>query len=184
MFPADLNDLQLWGGDVGNEYLQALTKEKLYIVAGPEFEELQGHVLVMYKTLYGTRSGGASWHHKHFDILQQMNFKPSRADPDIWMRTSKDGTHYEYIAVYVDDLAICVKDPQVFCDTLQQDYKLKLKGVGPLSYHLGCGYTRDEDGTLVADPRKYVDKILESYEKTKEAQHTTSGRRSPRNLAI
>ena len=81
------------------------------------------------------------------------------------MRSSKDGTHYEYIAVYVDDLAICMKDSQAFCDTLKQKYKLKLKEVGPLSYHLGCGYTRDEDGTLVADPRGYVDKILESYEK-------------------
>ena len=50
------------------------TKEKLYIVAGPEFEELQGHVFVMYKALYGTRSGGAYWHEKPFDILQQMDF--------------------------------------------------------------------------------------------------------------
>ena len=33
--------------------LQALTKGKLYIVSGPEFEELQGHVLVMHKALYG-----------------------------------------------------------------------------------------------------------------------------------
>ena len=35
-----------------------------------------------------------------------------------------------------------------------------MKGVGPISYHLGCGYTRDEDGALVADPRKNVEKIL------------------------
>ena len=56
-----------------------------------------------------------------------------------------------------------MRDP-AFCDTLKEVYKLKLKDVGPLSYHHGCGYTRDEDGTLVADPRKYVYKILESYE--------------------
>ena len=94
-----------------------------------------------------------------------MDFKPSKADPDIWIRSSKDGTHYEYIAVYLDDLAICMKTPQVFHDTLKEEYKVKLKGIGPLSYHLDCGYTRDEDGTLVADPRKYADKILESYER-------------------
>ena len=58
-----------------------------------------------------------------------------------------------------------MKDPQAFCDTLEKKYKLKFKGAGPLSYHLGCGYSRGEDGTLVAEPRKYVDKILESYEK-------------------
>ena len=66
--------------DVGNEYLQALTREKLYIVSGPEFEELQGHVLVMYKALYGTRSGGACWHDKFFDILHHMGFKTSEVD--------------------------------------------------------------------------------------------------------
>ena len=58
-----------------------------------------------------------------------------------------------------------MKDPKSFCDTVKEKYKLKLKGVGPINYHLGCGYTRDEDGTLVADPRKYAEKILESYEK-------------------
>ena len=63
--------------DVGNAYLQALTKDKQYIEAGPEFEELQGCVAVMPKALCGTRSGGVCWHDKHFDIFQQMNFKPS-----------------------------------------------------------------------------------------------------------
>ena len=67
MFLAELNNLQLWGADVGNSYLQALTKEKLYIVGGPEFEELQGHNLVMHKALYCTRSGRACWHGKHFE---------------------------------------------------------------------------------------------------------------------
>ena len=82
---AELNNLALWGADVGNAYLQALIKENLYAVGGHEFEELQGHVLVMYKALYGTRSGGACWHDKLFDILHQIGFcfKPSKADPDI-----------------------------------------------------------------------------------------------------
>ena len=66
--------------EVGNEYLQALTREKLYIVGGPEFIELQGHVLVMYKALYGTRSGGACWHDKFLDILHHMGFKTSEVD--------------------------------------------------------------------------------------------------------
>ena len=75
MLLAELNNLQLWGADVGNAYLQALTKERLYIVGGCEFEELQKHVLVMDKALYGTRSGGACWHDKCFNILHQMGFK-------------------------------------------------------------------------------------------------------------
>ena len=132
MFLIELRNLQLWGADVGNAYFQALTKEKLYIVAGSEFEELQVHVLDMYKPLYGARSGGACWD----DKLIYSSADGFQAFLDIWMRSSKDGTHYEYIAVYVDDSAICMKDPQAFCDTLKQKYKLRLKGVGPLSYDL------------------------------------------------
>ena len=53
-----------------------------------------------------------------------------------------------------------MQDPQAFYDTLKEKSN---SSVGPISYHLGCGYTRDEDGTLVADPTKHVGKILESY---------------------
>ena len=80
------------------------------------------------------------------------------------MRPEPAGTCYEYIAAYVDDLAIAAKDPQAFCHELKKMYNLKLKGVGPLEYHLGCTYKKDPDGTLAADPRRYVNKILESYE--------------------
>ena len=114
VFLSQLNNLEIWGADVGNAYLEAYTDEKLCIMAGPEFKELQGHLLIMVKALYGTRSGGARWHDRLFDILQEMKFKPSKADPDVWMRPEPGGTCYEYIAVYVDDLAIAAKDSQAF----------------------------------------------------------------------
>ena len=82
VFLSQLNDLEIWGADVGNAYLEAYTDEKLCIIAGPEFKELQGHLLIMIKALYGTRSGGARWHDRHFDILQELKFKPSKADPN------------------------------------------------------------------------------------------------------
>ena len=165
VFLSQLNDFEIWGADVGNAYLEAYTDQNLSIIAGPEFKELQGHLLIMIKALHGTRSGGARWHDRLFDILQELKFKPSKADPDVWMRPEPGGTCYEYIAVYVDDLAIAAKDPQAFYNELKKRYNLKLKGVGPLEYHLGCTYKEDPDRTLAADPRRYVHKILESYER-------------------
>ena len=165
VFLSQLNDLKIWGADVGIAYLEVYTDEKLCTIAGPEFKELQGHPLIMIKALHGTHSGGARWHDRLFDILQELKFKPSKADPDVWMRPEPGGTCYEYIAVYVDDLGIAAKDPQPFCNELKKKYNLKLKGVGPLEYHLGCTYKKDPDGTLAADPRRYVNKILESYER-------------------
>ena len=155
VFLSQLNDLKIWGADVGIAYLEVYTDEKLCTIAGPEFKELQGHLLIMIKSLHGTRSGGARWHDRLFDILQELRFKPSKADPDVWMRPEPGGTCYEYIAVYVDDLAIAAKDPQAFCNELKKRYNLKLKGVGPLEYHLGCTYKKDPNGTLAADPRRF-----------------------------
>ena len=42
-------------------------------------------------------------------------------------------------------------------------HNLKIKGDGPLKYHLGCDYHLDPDGTLVALPKKYISKILDSF---------------------
>jgi hypothetical protein len=53
MFLSQLNDLEFWSTDVGNAYLESKTDEKVYIVAGPEFGELEGHILIIRKALYG-----------------------------------------------------------------------------------------------------------------------------------
>ena len=41
IFLGKLNNLELWGADIGNAYLEAPTEEKVYIVAGPEFEVVE-----------------------------------------------------------------------------------------------------------------------------------------------
>ena len=78
------------------------------------------------------------------------------------MRVS--GDVYEYIAVYVDDLAIASKQPKGIIDLLVSKYGFKLKGTGSIQYHLGMNFFRDEDGVLCLAPRKYVTKIMMSYE--------------------
>ena len=163
IFLAKLNNLEVWRADIGNAYLEAKTKEKLYIVAGPEFEELEGHIMVIYKALYGLKGSGLRWSQKIHDIMLDMGFSPSKADPCVWLRKAKCATKYEYVAIYVDDLLIacdCVSD---FIHTLKKKHNLKLKGEGPLKYHLGCDYHMDPDGTRVAQPKKYISKILDSF---------------------
>ncbi len=73
------------------------------------------------------------------------------------------GDHYEYIAVYVNDLLIVSKDPQGIIDLLTKEHNFKLKGTRPMSFHLGCDFFRDEDGVLCYAPKKYIEKILDNY---------------------
>jgi hypothetical protein len=65
----------------------------------------------------------------------------------------------------VDDLAMAMKNPQAFIDILEQKYKFKLKGTGPISVHLGMDFIRDDDNTLCISPTKYIDKLVKTYEK-------------------
>ena len=162
-FLAELNGLETWCTDIGNAYLESLTQEKVYIVAGPEFGDREGHTLLIVKALYGLKSSGLRWHERFADVLRSIGFFPSRAEPDIWMRDK--GDHYEYIGVYVDDLLIASKDPQSIIATLTDVYLFKLKGTGPIAFHLGCDFFRDADGNLCYAPRKYIERMLDNYKR-------------------
>ena len=87
---SSLNNLELWGADIGSAYLEAYTHENLFIIAGPEFEELEGCILIFNKALYGLKSSGKRWAERFYDIIKDMGFTPSKADPCIWMRENQN----------------------------------------------------------------------------------------------
>jgi hypothetical protein len=177
LFLAELNALDTWATDIGNAYLEARTSEKVFIIAGCEFGELKGHTLVIFKALYGLRSSGLRWLERFSLCLRDMGFSASFADPCIWIRRA--GDHYEYIAVYVDDLAIASKNPADIIRALTEDHQFKLKGTGPIEFHLGCDFFRDEEGVLCFAPRKYIDKLIMSYERMFGSKPKTNKITSP-----
>ena len=122
--------MEIWGADIGNAYPEATTKEKIFIVTGPEFAELQGRFLLIHKAQYGLKSSGLRWSQRIHDIMLQIGFKPCKADPCFWSREMK--TKYEYIAIYVDDLLIASDKPQKIIKDLKEEFKLKIKVDEPL----------------------------------------------------
>ena len=161
IFIAELNGMDTWTTDVGNSYIEAYTDEKIYITAGDEFGSRYGHTLVISKALYGLKSSGKRWWERCSAILMDMGFHQSLAEDDIWMRQKSN--HYEYIARYVDDMAIVSRDPKSITDELEKKYHLKLKGSGPISYHLGCDFFRDDEGVLSMSPKRYIERAVDTY---------------------
>jgi hypothetical protein len=167
----ELNGLKHMTGDVGNVYLEAETREKVYVVAGPEFGEDQGCIMVIFKALYGLRTSGARFHEKFADTLRELGFKPCRADGDVWMKDCR--IHYEYVCCYVNDLLVAMKDPEAFFQTLQSEpYNYKLKGVGVPEYHLGGNFGRDGDCNFFWGSSKYVERMVENYKRLFGAKPT------------
>lgn len=75
------------------------------------------------------------------------------------------GDIYEYVLVYIDDLAFAVKCPEEFVRQLKKDFHFKLKGIDMVAFHLSCDFFRNKDGILCMAPRKYIEKVVLQYEK-------------------
>jgi hypothetical protein len=67
--------------------------------------------------------------------------------------------------VYVDDLLIASREPDEIVRILEELHKFKLKGSGPTSFHLGCDFFGDEDGVLCYAPKKYILRMLDTFER-------------------
>jgi hypothetical protein len=63
--------------------------------------------MLVIKALYGLRSSGAAFRSLLAETLNKLGYKPSYADPDVWMRPAVKANgfeYYEYILTYVDDV--------------------------------------------------------------------------------
>ena len=83
LFIGELDCMEPWATDIGNAYLEALTSEKVCIRDGPEFGELEGHLLIIYKELYGLKISGKAFEQLLQECLRDLGFVPSLAKGSI-----------------------------------------------------------------------------------------------------
>ena len=115
------------------------------------------------KGLYGLRSSGARFHEHLSDILRKTGFIPSKADSDLWFKDC--GTHYEYLARYVDDILVFSKDPMKIIECLKVTYPLQ--GVGLPEYYLGGDFKvqkRDRGDTITVCAKTYISNVCQRVE--------------------
>ena len=163
MMAAVNNSLEVVAADIGNAYLHAKTKEKLYTVLSDEYGALAGKTLVFHKSLYGLKTSGARFHEHLSDILRALKFRPSKADADLWIKDQ--GDHYEYVARYVDDILVFSRDPMVVIREMEKTYQLQ--GVGTPDYYLGADFqVHRKDGikTISICARTYVTNVVKRIE--------------------
>ena len=174
---ADFNDLKTMAADVGNAYLHAKTREKVYIVAGPEFgPELEGRIMIVVKSLYGLTTSAARWYEELSKTLRAMGFFPTKADSDLWMKDC--GTHYEYICTWVDDIIVSSLDPEALLLEFKTRAKYTLKGVGEPRYYLGGDYGRvkipslpnKSKSTTYLSAKTYIENVCEKIEKSLDSK--------------
>lgn len=138
---ASLNGLSLKAADVQNAFLTAPNLEKVYLTAGPEFGSDAGKTYIVRRALYGLKSASAAFRTYLAEKLEEIGFKSSVADPDVWMRaaTAPDGTeYYSYVLAYVDDILAIDCDPDSIMRQIGERFKFKNDEVKEPSSYLGA----------------------------------------------
>jgi hypothetical protein len=188
---AALNGLKVLACDVGNVYLNAPCREKIWFQAGKECGSDAGKVMIVACAIYGLRTSGASWRQMLSDTLvHQFGYPQSRGDPDVYLRRRSrlhDSDYYELVLVFVNDILRISHDFKEFMDQIGKVYDLRGSVEEPKIY-LGSNIPQSQlhGGTLALDMSSdtYVKNMLNTVkellkEKGRELRTTQRCGRTP-----
>lgn len=167
---AALKNWFLQSMDVETAFLQAPMEEEIYVeqpegykVFDPGGEEL---VWRLRRSLYGLRQSSRNWHRAIDKWMRSYGFKPSRADPCVYVMGSEGTTDGILIVVlYVDDLSIAGSNLQTierFKKAISR--RFAMKDLGELKWMLGFEVVRDRGArTIEIKQSAYFDQVLERF---------------------
>ena len=112
-------------GDIGNAYVNAFTKEKIWSNSGLIFPDHIGKKVIIRKALYGLKSSAHAFYQHLADTLRSMGFQVSRMDASIWYKINPEGNGYDYIAHHVDNFLIVADDPDIYLNQLKDIYTIR-----------------------------------------------------------
>ena len=82
--------------DIQNAYLTTKCREKIWTKAGLEFWSDAGRPMIIVRAMYGLKRSGAAFRAYLAETLVDIGFKPSLADPDVWMTPAIKSTVLKY----------------------------------------------------------------------------------------
>ena len=168
---AALNDLDIMSCDIGNAYLNAPCREKIWFVAGKECgPNLEGRPCKLVRALYGLKSSGAAWRAMFSNfVTNTLGFTPTRIDPDVYYRKSirPDGdAYYEYMLVYVDDVLAISLNPTEIMVEIGKHFTIKDNKYGEPTAYLGANIEKvqleDNVTAWSMTSKHYVKNLIET----------------------
>ena len=162
---AAANNFEIHQVDVKSAFLNGKLEETIYMRQPKGFtaKGKEDWVWQLNQTLYGLRQSGRVWYKKLRDALLELGFKPSAADPCVFIR-SHDG-NLSIVFTHVDDLGI-------ICNSVSVIVQLKgelaqyfpISDLGEVHHLLGIKITRDrEKRTIALSQEQYILDLLRKF---------------------
>ena len=98
--------------------------------------------------LYGLNSSGAAFFSLIAETLHELNYVPSKADPDVYMQPAVKPNgfeYYEYVLCYVNDILSISHFPDVTMDGIIARFTLKDNKVEKPTNYLGAQLSKMKD---------------------------------------
>lgn len=172
-------DLELHQLDVKTAFLNGELEEEIFMQQPPGYEDGRpGVACHLKKTLYGLRQAPRAWHTKLKQELEKLGFRPSEADPGLYV-LQLQGQNI-YVLVYVDDILVAARGTQLITMVKQKLMSLfDVRDLGEAKWFLGMELIRDRNqGTLVITQRQMAKELVAKYglseAKTKSIPISTS----------
>ncbi|CAI7844968.1 unnamed protein product [Closterium sp. NIES-54] len=104
--------------------------------------------------VYGLRQSPREWHDTLRSTLRDLGFRPSSADPSLFVRT---GSTPFFILVYVDDLAFATADKAALVEVKSELQKRHTcTDLGELQRYLGLQITRDRAARTITLTKSHM----------------------------
>jgi hypothetical protein len=135
-------------------------KVYMEIPQGMEQHYTPGWLLLLLKTLYGTKQAAKAFWLKLLTVLAAMHFMRSKADPCLYYHWTVLGL--VLIISWVDDLLICGQKEAVLKTKEDLKKHFEIDDVGELKEYVGCKVERDKDSIKLTQPvllQSFVDEF-------------------------
>lgn len=146
--------------DVQNAFLHGYLEEEVFMRQPPGYEDTSRphYICKLDKALYGLKQAPRAWFSRLSTKLQDLGFKPSKADTSLFY-FNKSGVTI-FLLVYVDDIIVASSSPKATAALLKNlNDEFALKDLGDLHYFLGIEVSKVQDGILLTQ-EKYASDLL------------------------
>jgi histone deacetylase 1/2 len=147
--------------DVQNAFLHGFLEEEVHMRQPPGYEDKSTprYVCKLDKALYGLKQAPRSWYSRLSGRLQELGFKPSKADTSLFYY--RKGSHMIFMLIYVDDIIVASSSSEAIgalIRGLEKDFAIK--DLGDLYYFLGIEVKRVK-GELLLSQQKYAKDVIQ-----------------------
>lgn len=148
--------------DAKTAFLNGSLKETIFMKQPPGFEEGDGMVCLLKKSLYGLKQAARAWNDAIHSVLIAAKFEQNQADPCLYAR--KYNNEWCYLLIYVDDMIVAAESMGVIDgvkDAIGTHFDLE--DLGDIKFYLGIEVTKSSDGYYQLCQAAYINKVANDF---------------------